>query len=531
MASNDLISRIISEKNLEVSFVPEFADLLQQSQITKVAILATCEYEGIFRNGGVGTHYKTLSEHLTRDGWYVILLICHTEEAYGGKSNIPAVKHIFSTGEISKFLNLQPIHQLALSVVKHDGFDRESYPCFLFTQAVSSFCSQAQVYVEFHEMAGIGYHTIQAKRSHTLGENCITAVTMHSGHEWVYEANGWYAEFYHQWFKQVCDYEQYTFENADLAFFPSYHLKSRVESYGWKTDHAKHMPYFIPVIPNSDAFQLVGMTSPEERQYVQDYARDAYTGQGQIVDLGCWLGSLTVPLAIGLQDNPNPPALGCVHAYDLFEWAEWMNVCVEYTPLRGKYKEGDNFLQEFLDQTKPWKDLIKVYPGDLNQMVWQPDQSIEFLMIDAMKSWELLNSIVRIFFPALVPGLSLVSHQDFCHYFTVWIHLVMYRFKDYFEPICYVPEQTFVFKYLKPLPAEWMSKSYGFEDFSETEMAAAFDYSLSITPAQGKPNVAAAKAMLYFHLGDADQARLEIKRAKEQGWWSAKSDFRHLGKM
>ncbi|MHC5824971.1 MAG: glycosyltransferase family 4 protein, partial [Nostoc sp.] len=50
------------------------------------------------------------------------------------------------------------------------------------------------------------------------------------------------------WFWQTSHYEQYSFEQADLAFFLSHFLKEKVEKYGWKTSHAKHLPYCFSVI-------------------------------------------------------------------------------------------------------------------------------------------------------------------------------------------------------------------------------------------------------------------------------------------
>jgi len=248
MAQHYLASSVLFLNHLEVSFKSEFVDQFQQVNPGKVAVLITSEYEGIFKNGGIGTHYKTLSEQLAQDGWYVILVLCQTIQIFEGESALPVVKHIFANHEAPQVLNLQPVHLATLDSLQHSYLDYQSYACFLFTQAIAHHFSTAQIYVEFHEMNGIGYHTVQAKRSQLLGNHCVIAVTLHSGNEWVYEANEWFAELYSQDFNQLCEYERYTFENADLAFFPSHYLKARVKSYGWKTDHAKHMPYFIPLI-------------------------------------------------------------------------------------------------------------------------------------------------------------------------------------------------------------------------------------------------------------------------------------------
>jgi O-antigen biosynthesis protein len=256
-----MTARIISNKNFEISFRTEFANLFQQANPEKVALLVTCEYEGIFKNGGVGTYYRTLSDRLADDNWYVILLLFFADERFHGSSTFPALKHIFSTTEVAEVLNLQPIHLELLEEAESDIFDLESFRACLFTQAIAASFKQAKVYVEFPEMMGIGYRTIQAKQAGLLHANCVTAVTMHSGHEWVFEANEKFEEDTPERLWHVCHYEQSSFENADLIFFPSHFLKHKVGSYGWETSQAKHMPYFVPLVstdqsPNGEQLDI-----------------------------------------------------------------------------------------------------------------------------------------------------------------------------------------------------------------------------------------------------------------------------------
>ena len=236
--NNDSIVSLSSEKDFEVSFKTNLLTTFSNKS-ERVAILVTNEYEGIYKNGGIGTYYTTLSQKLAAEGWYVMLLLCNSEGDFNGESCIPALKHIFSTYKIEQFLNLQSIHLAMLDEVKLDVIDYQSFCCLFFLQAI---------YAKFHELSGIGYRSIQAKGSALLGHNCITAVTIHSGHEWIFEANERYVNDYSSFFWRFYHYEQSSFENADLAFFPSYYLKTKVESYGWKTFHAIHLPYFIPLL-------------------------------------------------------------------------------------------------------------------------------------------------------------------------------------------------------------------------------------------------------------------------------------------
>ena len=263
---------------------------------------------------------------------------------------------------------------------------------------------------------------------------------------------------------------------------------------------------------------ILGMTSMEEQLFLEDYAQNEYSGKGEIVELGCWLGSSTISLARGLKANSFVKNKNQrLHAYDLFIWfSVGMEKLVSGTSLEGKYQDGDSFLDEYLQRIAPWRDLVEVCPGDLTEIGWQRG-NIEFLFVDAMKSWELTNSIIKNFFPYLVEEFSLVVHQDFAHFYTAWIHLVMYRLREYFSPVD-IPSlyPSKVFRYLKQIPESLLETIYSFDDFSRDEVEAAFDYSMAITPEKMQPNIMAAKVMYFLHVWEFEQAILEFKKSISQ---------------
>ncbi len=263
---------------------------------------------------------------------------------------------------------------------------------------------------------------------------------------------------------------------------------------------------------------LPGMTSVEERAYFQWYAQHIFEGSGAIVDLGCWLGSTTIPLAVGLENNPKVSgSKKLLHAYDEFIWRTYMEDCVVGTPLQSKLEEGKSFLPEFNKRIDPWKDRVKVHVADLSTEIWN-GETIEFLLIDAMKSWELTNNIIQKFFPALVPGKSFILHQDFAHWFTPWIHLTNFRFRDYFEFAYQVPmSSSVVFKLSRAIPSELLSSTFALSSFSSDEIEAAFAYSLSLVSGKKRSNVAAAKVMTFVYLGAWQEARQELERFRSQG--------------
>jgi 2-polyprenyl-3-methyl-5-hydroxy-6-metoxy-1,4-benzoquinol methylase len=265
-------------------------------------------------------------------------------------------------------------------------------------------------------------------------------------------------------------------------------------------------------------FSALGMLSIPERQYLYEYGKLKYLGKGQIVDLGCWLGSSTIPLAMGLSENLNNRVQERqIHAYDLFIWEAWMNQFVVDTSLQGKYQPGDSFLLECQRQIETWSQYIKLCPGDLTQLAWQGD-SIEFLFIDAMKSWALANSIFHNFIPYLIPEISLLVHQDFAHFGTHWIHPIMYRLRSYFKPIYDIPDSwSLVFQYQKPIPDRLLRESYSPSSFDLQEIDAAFEYSKEIVAPQKRAQISGAKAIALLERGEIERSRQEIERAISDG--------------
>src|SRR5437868_1804020 len=115
------------------------------------------------------------------------------------------------------------------------------------------------------------------------------------------------------------------------------------------------------MLDTADLLAIPGMTSLTERLYFHDYAAWTYTGRGALLDLGCWLGSTTIPLAAGLVENRHPGTWPRrVQAFDLFLWEKWMEPFVQGTPLAGRFAPGDSFQVEFERRCTSWRDRIDV---------------------------------------------------------------------------------------------------------------------------------------------------------------------------
>lgn len=263
---------------------------------------------------------------------------------------------------------------------------------------------------------------------------------------------------------------------------------------------------------------LSGMIRPEEQCFLEYHGRHELRGRGAVVDLGCFLGATTISVARGVARNRRvgraPPP---VHAYDLFVWQTWMNPAVAGSELAGRYRPGESFLPEFERRLGRWRDLVQLHPEDLTTARWEFGP-IELLVVDAMKSWELMNAIHRAFLPALLPKDGLLVHQDFAHVHTPWIHLGVFRLRDCLESVCHVPRSgSHVFRLTRAVPDERLANPLERAQFSHEEVEAAFEHSLAITPADMRPDVAAARVLLHLQDGDPEAAREALKGFRGRG--------------
>ena len=259
---------------------------------------------------------------------------------------------------------------------------------------------------------------------------------------------------------------------------------------------------------------VFGMTSNDERIYVYEFTANAYVGAGEIVDLGCWLGSSTISLAQGLRDNQHiADRDGRIHAMDMFVWQSWMNrlQIVNRMGLSGKYAEGESFLPEYENQIAPWADLVTTYQCDLEVFQWDGGP-IEYLFVDAMKNWTLTDAIVRNFFGSLIPGRSHVHHNDWSGCGNIQVHLLMHRLRDYFVPVACADTAT-IFKCVREIPAELLMREWCIDDFEPPEIYDAFAYSLSFSERRMLPSISRNRVKCLEKKREAVESKKLLNRA------------------
>lgn len=272
----------------------------------------------------------------------------------------------------------------------------------------------------------------------------------------------------------------------------------------------------------------LGMTTLQEQDWCRAYAQHVHTGKGALVELGCFFGSLTLSLAEGLQASRLPREAAVVQAYDLFYWHRSMVGCIWRTPLEGRIKEGDWFIDVFKANTAHLLPWINVHWADLGKEGWE-DGPIELLLLDCLKYDAITNNVIRNFFPSLRPGLSRMVHQDYFHFYEWWTHLLTWEQRDLLEIEEEVPHSgMLVLKVCKDF-SDYCARYPVDRDFSKTPvelLEAAYEWNYSVISPANHDALTAARIWAHVGIGRKDLARRILDENRER--YASSSHFSDL---
>jgi hypothetical protein len=270
------------------------------------------------------------------------------------------------------------------------------------------------------------------------------------------------------------------------------------------------------------------MTSMSEQVYCDWYADKLYTGRGKIVELGAWLGALTMAIAAGLRRNSRMPRKALFHSYDIFRWHHSFEIAVKGTPLERVFKDGDDFYPLYLHTIKDALDLVVPHQVDLSSEKWA-DGPIEFLVVDAMKNEALLRNIQDSFFPLLMRKRGILMHQDFMHFYEGWIHVAMYQLRDCYVPVCVLPDAgTVIFRCRKEPSRRELDFPRSVNELPVELIEGAYSWALRIVPEEHRDKIAAAHTMMYVHRADWEAAGRLLDRYQGHGPYRESHEFKMM---
>jgi hypothetical protein len=255
-----------------------------------------------------------------------------------------------------------------------------------------------------------------------------------------------------------------------------------------------------------------GMVSDAELCLAETYARHSYTGEGKIVELGCWLGAVTLALARGVAANQQSRWQQPIESFDRFQWEAWMTPIAERLGCP-TFAHGESFVEHTKLVLEPYRHLIRLQQQDLLEAAPFRDP-IEFLFVDAMKSWDLANAITRNYFPRLIAGRALLVQQDFAYHDAVGAtnHILMWLVRDRALPVYRVPgSYSVVFFVRQPFdPRELPTLDSHAVTVDTAEQA--WEYSMGIVRGESQRDVWLCKVLFFIEQGWLEAAWSEAQR-------------------
>ena len=245
---------------------------------------------------------------------------------------------------------------------------------------------------------------------------------------------------------------------------------------------------------NIDLDKIPGATTPNERKYLYFFTKYFYEGKGCICELGCAFGSLSMSLAEGLDCGKKQ-----IQSFDNFKWHHSWGNALKDTKFHRTLSDGDDFQHIFKHYTQKNKSKIDIRSENLESYTWNDKSDIELLVVDVMKNIKITNNVLNNFYPYLREN-SYLFHQDFCHFFEPWIHILQYRLREFFRPVLHIQDSpSFIFQLTKKLPHDLVKINIKSEVILIEEIENAFDYSLSLVEEEpARQNIYAAKIYCMF---------------------------------
>jgi hypothetical protein len=156
------------------------------------------------------------------------------------------------------------------------------------------------------------------------------------------------------------------------------------------------------------------------------------------------------------------------------------------------------------------RSLVAVHAGDIRERAWS-GAPVETLFIDIAKDWSINDHVSREFFPALIPGCSVVIQQDYVHEWTPWLHITMELLGDTFTFIGSLPFASAVFVARRSIGRDELPRDLR-RELSSADQVKLFDRSASRFRGGEREVVECARVFLLNELGRHKEAREHLAK-------------------
>jgi hypothetical protein len=162
--------------------------------------------------------------------------------------------------------------------------------------------------------------------------------------------------------------------------------------------------------------EIPGMITPEEARYYQ-WLGKFYSGAGEVVELGPWLGKSTMAILDGIESSGRFQGRK-LHVYEDFVWrSSFMDL---YVPPELRRKDGEDFYPLFQKMTSSKAALIDARPCAIQVQKWNSHlprlkwdgQLIEIIYVDCGRAFLENQTWYELFAPFFIPRVTLIVMQD-----------------------------------------------------------------------------------------------------------------------
>jgi hypothetical protein len=261
---------------------------------------------------------------------------------------------------------------------------------------------------------------------------------------------------------------------------------------------------------------IPAMITDDERRLLYWLTREYFTGEGAILDAGCYLGGSTAALAAGLADRAEVPPGAKITSYDLFLLDYFMLVDI---PDDMGLDEGDSFRPVFDRHLAGYEQFLDVREGNILEHGWS-GEPIEIAFLDVLKSWPINDFVLEEFFGSMIPGRTIIVQQDFVHEFAPWIHVTMGMLSPYVELLDMFEVCSSVYLLKAPIPEAVLKTKTG-KDLTPAEIIGYMDTAIEPATGEVRGTLEAAKATLLRLVEgrEAMEAQLDAIEAEYDGSW------------
>jgi len=200
------------------------------------------DFPPIVHNGGIGTHYRLLSEALAAEGWRVHVLFC-------GLGDDPEARRDAPESLAERSIGFTALEDLptpeSLAAPNHGGDPHWTEMSQRLVDALEALDAEHRFdLVEFQDWGGLGFRPVQAKRLGAALREVPMAVKLLSSTRWQRQGNlSWPSA---PGDLQLEFLERYAFEHADVQLSPSRHMIEQVRGTDWAVRDEIDVAYVFP---------------------------------------------------------------------------------------------------------------------------------------------------------------------------------------------------------------------------------------------------------------------------------------------